>query len=433
MKNRTFFIETYGCQMNVADSTRLANLLVQKGFIRKTEFSEKVGAVIINTCSVRHSAENRIYGRLGHYKNLKQKKNFTLIVMGCMAEKEKSALLKSAPHVDYVIGTHYENIIPEILTNPVPESVHTGFEDYTFTPPAPDEKFAFRAFVSIIHGCSNYCSYCIVPYVRGNEISRPPHEILTDIKSLVQAGVKEIVLLGQNVNSYGIDSGFISFGELLKRVDNINGLERLRFVTSHPKDFTFELIDILANLKTLCKDIHLPLQSASDKVLKLMSRGYSFDDYFKKIEYLNKKLDTPRITTDLLVGFPGEDENDYLKTINAVKKIRYDNAFMYKYSPRRGTKAFEIEESISSQEKQNRLANLIKIQNNITKEKLKLRVNSVQDVLIESVSKQSENELKGISGNGYAVVFNASNSKPGQIVKVKITGVQGQTLKGKLI
>mgnify|MGYP001573784487 CR=1 FL=1 len=433
MKTMSFFIETYGCQMNVADSSGLARLLELNGLKFNDSFTPDTDVVIINTCSVRHSAENRIYGRLGYYKNLKQKQSFILILTGCMAEKEKQNILKIAPHIDFVVGTHNQKLIPGLIKNSSNENVFTGFGNYSFTSSVSDEKFPFRAFVTIIHGCSNFCTYCIVPYVRGREISRNPEEIVSDIENLVKNGVKEIVLLGQNVNSYGINEGHINFSELLKRVDNIPGLKRLRFITSHPKDFSFELIDTLAELKTLCHDIHLPLQSASNKILKLMNRKYTFENYYSKIKYLREKIDSPRITTDLLVGFPGEDEYDYSGTIQAIKDIRFDSAFMYKYSPREGTDAFNIKEEISDEEKQNRLANLINIQNNITEQNLKNRINSIERVLIETVSKNNEREYKGVSGKGYAVVFETENNVPGDIVKVKITGVKGQTLKGKLV
>lgn len=419
--------------MNLADSTRLKNLLIQNNFKEETNFSHNTDIVIINTCSVRHSAENRIYGRLGHYKKLKETNNFILILIGCMAEKEKSAILKKANHIDYIVGTHNINIIPDLIKGTMDGNVHTGFGSYKFANSAPDEKHPFRAFVNIIHGCSNFCSYCIVPYVRGKEISRPPDEITDDIKKLIDKGVKEIVLLGQNVNSYGNDSDFIPFNELLLKIDKINGLKRLKFLTSHPKDFSFKLIDTLSDLETLCHDIHLPLQSGSDNVLKLMNRKYTFSDYLSKIERLRMKLNNPRITTDLLVGFPEETENDYKETLKAIQMIEFDSAYMYKYSPRKGTEAYKHEENISQKEKQNRLSTLIEIQNNITTKKCFKQIDTNDKVLIESISRNNEKEFRGISSRGWCVVFHPNGNKLGDIIDVKITGVSGQTLKGVLV
>jgi len=434
MNKITFFIETYGCQMNIADSSNLKKLLFANGFIEETFFSENTNIVILNTCSVRHSAENRIYGRLGHYKKLKENNTFLLILTGCMAEKEKDSIFKSFPYVDYVIGTHHLNIIPDLIKDSKKNKVYSGFDDYKFSVSAPDSDYPFRAFVNIIHGCSNFCSYCIVPYVRGKEISRNPDEIIDDIKQLIDSNVKEIVLLGQNVNSYGKDAGFISFAELLKRIDKIDGLSRLKFITSHPRDFSYELIDVLAELEHLSHDIHLPLQSGSDKVLALMNRGYTFKEYFQKVDYLRKKLDNPRLSTDLLVGFPGEEQDDYEKILDAVNKIRFDEAYMYKYSKRKGTQAFLIKETLSAHEKQSRLSKLIETQIKITIEKLKERIGMRDTILIESKSKNSKNEFIGSSSKGYFVVFEPLKQVSiGSFINVEISGVSGHTLKGRVI
>ncbi len=433
LKNKTFFVETYGCQMNVSDSTALKALLVQHGYEEMPEFNPQTGVVIINTCSVRHSAENRIYGRLGHYKRLKQEYDFILVVMGCMAEKENTALIEEYPFIDLVVGTHHATMLPVLIEEAAFGKAHSGFDGYSFPSSAPDEKYPFRAYVNIIHGCSNFCSYCIVPHVRGSEISRPPDEIIQDIERLIGKGVKEVVLLGQNVNSYGLDNGSISFAQLLTRIDRIDGLKRLKFITSHPKDFSFELIDTLGDLKTLSRDIHLPIQSGSDNVLKAMNRKYTYQEYLEKIERLRKKLSHPRITTDLLVGFPGETEKDYQETLNAVQTIRYDNAFMYKYSPRKGTSAYRLKEEISAKEKQERLSQLIEIQNKITLEKTAEQVNNIEEVLIESVSRNADSEYRGVTKRGNVVVFNPKNSQVSDIVTVKIMGVSGQTLKGEII
>jgi tRNA-2-methylthio-N6-dimethylallyladenosine synthase len=433
-KNKSFFIETYGCQMNLSDSGRLKDMLTKSGISEDKSFSAQTDAVIINTCSVRHSAENRIYGRLGRYKKLKESSDFVLILMGCMAEKDNEDVFKYAPHVDYVVGTHHMNIIPELILNDTTsKKSFSGFGEYTFSASVADDKYKSRAFVNIIHGCSNFCSYCIVPHVRGAEISRNPEDIVDDIKRLVDEGIKEAVLLGQNVNSYGLDCNYINFAELLIKISKETSLKRLKFMTSHPKDFSFDLIDTIADTPLVCHDIHLPLQSASDSVLKLMNRKYTFTDYMSKLEYLNKKLDNPRITTDLLVGFPGETQSDFEETLNAVKNIRYHNAFMYKYSRREGTKACDFIEKITSDEKQKRLQELILVQNKITLEKYFEQVNTVDDVLIESQSKNDKNELRGTSSRGFGVVVDKKGLSINTLVKVKITQAKGHTLKGEIL
>ncbi len=338
MSEGTYYIETYGCQMNDHDSEKMAALLENCG-MTPVPTAEHADVVIINTCSVREKPQHKVYSALGKLKSLKQgNPALVTIVAGCVAQQEKDKLLKRVGHLDVVLGTHAISRLPEIL-----DRVRRGRERVTCTEflsdvqslhmPAPHRgKSQICSFVSIMQGCSNFCSYCVVPMCRGPEVSRPHREILDEVRGLVDQGVKEVTLLGQNVNAYGLDlAGSCSFAELLEELDRIPGLVRIRFTTSHPKDFNERLASAMADLPSVCRHIHLPLQSGSDRILRAMKRRYTYQNYWDKVQLLRAKERGVAITADMIVGFPGEAEEDFLQTMSALEQIRYDQIFSFKY------------------------------------------------------------------------------------------------------
>lgn len=443
-KNNTaeisFYVETYGCQMNVADSNEVSKELIQKGFVESNTDSD-ADIIIINTCSVRATAEQRISGRLGYFKKKKEQlkknenKELTVVLMGCMAERLSRKLLEKFPVLDLVIGTHFKYKLADIISEYLSKnqkSSFSGFEEYKFLDSSQDKNSKFKAYVPIIKGCNNFCSYCIVPYTRGKEVSKPSEDIITNVKTLVNEGVVEITLLGQNVNSYGKDNNDINFANLLLRLCEIYKLKRIRFITSHPKDISKELIEVIANNDKVCKYLHLPFQSASDKVLADMNRAYSFANYREIISYIRKLIPKIALSTDILVGYPTETDKDYQMTIKAVKELRFDSAFMFKYSVREGTKASKLNDSVSEEVKLQRLQNLINIQNKITKEKLKERLGDIEEVLFESVSKNNKKEILGKTDTFNNVVVEGEESLIGQVKRAKLSKLAGNTFKGEL-
>ncbi|HOJ50222.1 MAG TPA: tRNA (N6-isopentenyl adenosine(37)-C2)-methylthiotransferase MiaB [Spirochaetota bacterium] len=429
MQGLKFYIETYGCQMNISDSAYLKDILINKG-LRESDSLENADIIFVNTCSVRRSAEERLEGRLAYYSQIKKNNNLKIFVIGCYAQKEKDNIKKRFPAVDFVVGTRNITKISKIINAPLNEYIFTDMETPEYIEPSIDPFNKYRGFVSIIRGCSNFCSYCIVPYTRGPEYSLNSKKIIDDIKKLVDKGIKEVFLLGQNVNSYGLDTGDIKFYQLLEKINNIDGVKRIRFLTSHPKDFSNELIEAIASLDKVVKQVHLPLQSASDKVLSMMNRKYNYKHYFSIVENLRKRLPMISITTDILVGFPGEDEKDFLETYDAVKEIEFDKAFMFMYSPREGTASYNLEETLSIDEKKERLKKIIEIQNKITVEKLKRFIGTFSSVFIENINKKN-NGVFGITDYGLNIILKDFNLQQGQITNVKIESLSGHTLIGK--
>jgi len=421
-----FYIETYGCQMNISDSAYIREFLINKG-LKESNSIKETDIIIVNTCSVRRSAEERLEGRLSYYTSLKKEKDVKIFVIGCYAQKEQENIRKKYPNIDFIIGTRNISKIQEIIDDieSYENKIFTSLEK-EYIEPAKDPSNPFRAFITIIKGCNNYCSYCIVPYTRGPEYSINSRKIIEDIKRLVDNGVKEVFLLGQNVNSYGIDSGDIRLHILLEKINNIKGVERIRFLTSHPKDFSYELIEAVTKLEKVVKQVHLPLQSGSDKVLKLMNRKYSLKHYLDIIEKLRKNMSSISITTDILVGFPGEDEEDFIKTYNAVKEIEFDKAFMFMYSPREGTKSYELKETVTLEEKKERLIKIINIQNEITVKRLKRFIGKKMTAFVENYSKKNNGVLASTYYGIPAIID--KNIKKGEIVDIKIKSISGHTL-----
>ncbi|MCQ2591798.1 MAG: tRNA (N6-isopentenyl adenosine(37)-C2)-methylthiotransferase MiaB [Treponema sp.] len=479
----TYFFETYGCQMNIAESAAIEQLLIARKWT-KAEDAELADLVIINTCSVRATAENRIFGRLGWYsglkavrscdKNAKGKflekavdyvkdgpKPLTLVVTGCMAERLLDSLKKDYPFIDYVVGTYAKHHFGEILDAMEAHTTTEQLNDtelYKFAS-LSYEPGAFTAFVPIMHGCNNFCTYCIVPYVRGRECSRPVDEILNEIDVLSSYGVREITLLGQNVNSYNgnltgsvnvneenhnetntnqDDSKTVNFAGLLQIIaahlkETKSPIEWVRFMSSHPKDLSEEVVKIIAQEEVLCHHIHLPVQHGSTEVLRRMNRRYTREEYIQRIEMIRKQIPDVSLTTDLMMGFPGETEEDVEATLDLMKEIRYENAFMYYYNPREGTPATKMEGQLSDKVKKDRLQKIIDLQLKITAEEMEKRVGKTVKVLAEGVSRDNAEELLGKTEQDEKVAFKASKSLIGKFCQVKIESLSGNTFRGQLV
>jgi len=413
-----FYIETYGCQMNVYDSHILRSILKEMGW-EEVNNEREADLIILNTCSVREHAEKRVMGRIWMVGRFRNKK---LGIVGCMAQRLKERLLE-IPHVLFVAGPDEYRKIPELIEKGgLADSL--GYELYREIFP---EQRGVSAFIAISRGCNNFCSYCIVPYVRGRERSRPPEDIIEEVKRLVDMGVKEITLLGQNVNSYRY--GSVNFPGILAGVAEVPGVERVSFLTSHPKDFSRELVDVMASVDKVVKYLHLPLQSASNRVLRDMKRKYTFEEYMEKIELVREKIPELTLTTDLLVGFPTETEEDFQKTIDAVKKIEFDQSYMFRFSPREGTLGSMYPDPISEEEKLRRLSELIRVQNEITGRKPLKEVGKKRRVLICDRAKKGG--MLGRDETGKLVVVD--RGKPGEVVDVVIEKVSGWTPLGRVI
>lgn len=428
--------------MNEDDSDRLLSFLKAIGF-RRTDGAEDADLIILNTCTVRDKAEQKVYSTLGRFKALKEKNPELIIgVSGCVAQQEGQRLLKRVPHLDMVIGTHNIHRINELLNevskkrtrvvaSELSGTITTGeYRPYrtrrpdTHHAPRQQEEKKIKNFVSIMRGCDNYCSYCIVPYVRGGEVSRPSRDIMEDVRSLATGGTKEVTLLGQNVNSYGNSGGGgadISFPELLKRVCRIDGIERVRFVTSHPKDISMELIELFGDEPKLCRNIHLPLQSGSDRVLERMRRGYTVGEYISKVTLLKKLYPGISLTTDIIVGFPGEDEADFEATMEVVRGVGFDSIFSFKYSPRPGTLAAAFTDRVPGQIGSRRLEALQSEQKKITAEKNKALEGTIVEVLVEGRSKASERELTGRTPSNRVCNFPGDRALTGSVIDLLVT------------
>jgi len=427
---KKFIIETYGCQMNIADSELVATVLKTAGF-EQTNNIDEANIIIFNTCSVRQHAEDRVKGRISNEQARKRDKSDLIIgVMGCMAQRLQEELLELNIGVDFVVGVDQYHNIPNIINDHL--KIKTDFNHQeVYHDIYPTRKGKFNAFVTIMRGCNNYCTYCIVPYVRGRERSRPIDEILKEVEIAGNNGFKDITLLGQNVNSYDYDG--IHFPELMEKVSQVESIQRLRFVTSHPKDLSDELIKVMASNDRICKHVHLPMQSGDDEILKRMNRGYTSDHYRQIIKKLRTAMPNIGLTTDIIVGFPGETQEQYQKTYDLMKEIGYDYAFMYKYSPREGTKAAEYTDQVEEKVRLERLKEIIELQREITLQKFKGQIGSVKQVYVENISKKSELELSGKTEDFKIAVFKGEKSLIGTFVDVEITDATSGTLIGKRV
>jgi len=430
-----YWLETYGCQMNTAESNAIIADLKNKGW-KEAESEARADFVLLNTCSVRQTAENRIWGRIGYYKHLKESKDFTLAVTGCMAERLKGEIQKKAPAVDMVIGNFNKEILSEYLdTHELWTDNLVSKGEYNFREIHLVEN-DFKAMVPIMHGCNNFCTYCIVPYVRGREVSRSPKSIINELKKLEQNGVKEVTLLGQNVNSYIYkdNNNVTKFTDLLKLIlSETKSIGWIRFMSSHPKDVPEDLIRLIALNKRLCNHIHLAVQHGSDTILKKMKRNYTRSDFISLSQKMKKTIPDISITTDLLIGFPGETIEDLELTKDLMNNIEFNDAFTYYYNPREGTKAYEFTNNIDSKEKLRRLNEIIELQRSISK-KLKLnRVGQIVSVLVESVSRKNSKELLGRTEKNEMVVFVGNRELIGTFQNINLISLNGNTFKGLVL
>jgi tRNA-2-methylthio-N6-dimethylallyladenosine synthase len=433
---KKFFIETFGCQMNKCDSELMAGSMVMSGFI-EAETAEETDIFIVNTCSVRAHAENRALSRIRASR--KKSKGMIIIITGCMAQRIGRELIDKKI-ADLVIGPFQSpdigNIIKIYLTNKTEKLFLSLEKDDLQTRIRPDLHFqragnAWHEWITITHGCENFCSYCIVPHVRGPLISFPSRTIIEYIRMLTDRGIREITLLGQNVNQYGTDSSDIPFHKLLEQAAAIKGIIRINFITSHPKDFNEDIIRVIRDNDVISRSIHLPLQSGSDRVLRLMNRKYTMNHYFAIVEKINMMIDSYSISTDLIVGFPGETEDDFYTTLDAVEKIRFDEAFTYAYSPREGTSAFGLKEELTKEEKIGRLNRLIYVQRRISRERMEERINQTEEMIIERISKKSTSEVMGKTFLNHPVITRGTPEEIGKKIEITITGIKGSTLYGE--
>ena len=438
--NLTYTIDTMGCQMNENDSNKYAGILESMGFKKQLD-EKKANLILFNTCCVRENAENTLFGRLGFLKNRRIKeKNVFIVVVGCMTQQKHilDKIKVSYPFVDIVLGTSAMSIFPQKLYDAILnhkksiEYIEVGNEIEEEVPIIYEDKY--KASVSIIYGCNNFCSYCIVPYVRGRERSRKPEDIINDIINLAKKGYKEIMLLGQNVNSYGNDfkDKKYTFAMLLKDIEKIEGIEIIRFMSPHPKDFSDDVIEVIKNSKKIARQIHLPLQSGSTHILKEMNRKYTKEQYLDLVEKL-KTIEGISFSTDIIVGFPNESEEDFLETLDVVEKVGFDQIYMFIYSKRVGTKAAKIEDKIDANIKVERLERLKKLYEEMLPKLNEKMIGKEYNVLVEGKSKNNKELYTGRTSQNKVVIFKANEEDIGKIRKIKIESEHLWYLKGKKV
>jgi tRNA-2-methylthio-N6-dimethylallyladenosine synthase len=438
MSLKHLYMETYGCQMNVSDSERIAVMLAEVGYIQHPALKQ-ADLILLNTCSVRGGAEEKVYNRLDNLRFLKKsRRNLVIGVGGCVAQHEGEMLLEKFPWVDLVFGTHNLHLLPDMVS--AAESgqrrSETAFIDNDQRLdlfPAVQGSSRASSFVTVMQGCNNFCSYCIVPFVRGPEISRRAPEILAEVGALAASGVKEVVLLGQNVNSYGLNAPEQpSFAGLIRQIAGIDGISRIRFTTSHPKDMSDDLIDCFATIPKLCGHIQLPAQSGSNAVLERMNRGYTRENYLDRIRALKSARPGIVVTGDMIVGFPGESGEDFEQTLALIEEVRYADLYSFVYSPRPGTQAAGLTEDVGREQKQQRLECLLLIQRRITLEINRTFIGSQQSVLVEGLGKRP-GQVSGRADSGKTVNFIGNPALVGSIVVVKIIAAYQNSLIGELM
>lgn len=437
--NKRYLIKTYGCQMNVHESEKIAGQLQTLGY-KETQTAEDADVIVFNTCCVRENAEQHAFGNIGMYKKLKkEKKDLVIAVCGCMTQQGEFAKKLSAtfPFVDVIIGTYNIDEFGKILQKTV-DTKKRVVEILDKNGDICEEITPYRssypnAWVNIAYGCNNFCTYCIVPYVRGRERSRLPENVVDEVKNLVNEGYKEITLLGQNVNSYGHDlKNDVGFASLLDEIGKIDGKFRLRFMSNHPKDLTEDVIEAIKRNPHACHAIHLPVQSGSNRILSLMNRRYSVEKYLSQIESIRKIIPDCAITTDIIVGFPTETENDFLDTVNLVEKVKFDGAFTFVYSKREGTKAAAMEGQIDPEIQKDRIMRLIDIQNELNRKESLTYVGKTVEILVEDFD-EKKNSYMGRDERGKMAYFSCDENVIGKFVNVKITSAGGMSLMGEII
>ncbi len=438
---KRLYIQTYGCQMNQHDSDRIVQLMRQMDYT-PTDNLEEADLVFLNTCSVRDKAEQKVYSALGRWRELKEKKREVIIgVGGCVAQQEGESLLRRVPHLDLVFGTHNIHKLPQMVrevqlagNRPV-EIAFYREPSYLEEPEGRPRVEGAKAYVTIMQGCNKVCSFCIVPYVRGREISRSSENILSEVEHLARHGVKEVMLLGQNVNSYGKKSpGELTFSQLLNRINDIEGLERIRFTTSHPQDLSPELIEAYAKLEKLCEHLHLPVQSGSDTVLQRMRRGYTRGEYVGRIQRLRDQSPDVALSTDIIVGFSGETEEEFEQTLEILREVEYGEIFAFTYSLRSQTAAAKMyPDDVPHEVKKDRLQRVLRLQTEISLRKNKQKIGHVEEVLIEGPSKLRKGQIMGRVRNNRVVNLMGPDQLSGEMVQVRITGASANSLLGKLV
>lgn len=436
----TFHVTTFGCQMNARDSEKLTGILEKSGY-EKAEDEESADFVIFNTCTVRDNANQRVYGHLGVLKKYKRENPNKMIgLCGCMMQEPTviEKIKKSYPYVDLIFGTHniykfaellYRKLTTEGMLIDIWEDTDQIVEDLPV-----DRKYPFKSGINIMFGCNNFCSYCIVPYVRGRERSRKPEDIIREIKQLSQDGVKEIMLLGQNVNSYGKNlSEPMTFAGLLKEIEKIDGIWRIRFMTSHPKDLSDELISVMKESKKICRHLHLPLQSGSSRILKEMNRHYDKEQYLALAEKIRREIPDIAITTDLIVGFPGETHEDVNDTIDVIEKVRFDNAFTFIYSKRTGTPAAAMENQVPEEQVKEEFNRVLRKVQEVSKEMTQRFTGQTMEALVEEINEQDASLVTGRLSNNNMVHFKGGSELIGKIVKVHLTECKGFYYMGEMV
>lgn len=437
--NALAYVRSFGCQLNISDGEKIKGLLKNAGY-GFTEDETKADLIILNTCAVRESAEDRVLGIVGSMKKLKEKKPTLIIgIAGCMTAQSHIAdrIKKSYPQVDFVVGTSAISSIPKLLLDCLNgQKFGIDISEYDNFSEAAEQvrDSTFKASVPIMFGCNNFCTYCIVPYVRGRERSRKPEDIISEVESLVKSGYREIMLLGQNVNSYGNDSGRVNaFPELLRELNKIEGDFIIRFMSSHPKDASRELIDTIFQCDKVAKHLHLPLQSGSSDVLRRMNRRYTAEKYLETVDYIRSKDPDFSLTTDLIVGFPDESDEDFQATLDIIRRVKYDNIYSFIYSKRSGTKAAEMSDFTPDDVKSQRMRKLLEVQREISSENYKRFIGRKMRVLVDDVSKKRDGYVSGKSNEFIIVEFKGDRSLIGQFVEVEITDAMNWAVIGKMI
>lgn len=436
---KKYIILTYGCQMNVRDSEVLEGYLENMGYcLAATEAEADI--ILLNTCCVREKAELKVFGKLGELKKLKKKKpNLIIGICGCMTQQDEvyQRIRDKAPYVNLIFGTYNVHQLPKMILD-IENTGKAAFEIWDKEGDIVENNVSRRvdkikAYINISYGCNNFCTYCIVPYVRGRERSRSPEKIVDEIGNLVQEGYKEIMLLGQNVNSYGKDlETKIDFSDLLIEINQINGIERIRYMTSHPKDFSDKLIETIPKCDKVCEHFHLPIQAGSNNILKAMNRGYTREEYLALIKKIAQYTPKYSVTSDIIVGFPNETGEDFHDTLDIVEKVRFDASYTFIYSPRKGTPAANMEKQVSDSEKKERLHKLMELQNIISLEKNTELIGKSVEVLVESFSKTDSKRLAGRTRTNKIVNFPGDKELIGKLINIRIIKAQTWNLTGEL-
>ena len=435
-----YLIRTFGCQMNEHDSERIGGVLEADGMTPTDDVGD-ARVIVLNTCAIRENADNKLYGNLGHLKPLKDAKpELRIVVSGCLAQKDQGLIQRRAPWVDVVVGTHALPHLLELLDRSRTEGPQMDVREFTeiFPSALPAARNdAFRAWVSIAPGCDNACTFCIVPFVRGPQRSRPIADIVAEIRGLVTMGVVEVTLLGQNVNTFGRDvtvpgsSGTSLFADLLREVNDVEGLRRIRFTSPHPHDFTPDVIDAMAQSERVCEHIHFPLQSGSDRVLRAMKRSYRRDRYMNWLDRIRASIPDIAVSTDIIVGFPGEAEEDFEATLDVVERARFDSAYTFQYSPRPGTRAASMDGQVPKAVVQERFDRLVELQTRVTVERNAAQIGKVEEVLVEGDGKKAGSTQARTRGN--RIVHLAERLSPGSFVHVAITDAAAHHLLGTVV